>query len=60
MKRSDATKPRFEAVTPRIPVLDIEEALTLYRIQLDSSSDGRGAPQSRTPTCAVTPSVLIS
>ena len=34
MTRSDAAKPRFEAVTPRIPVQDIEESLTFYRNQL--------------------------
>jgi catechol 2,3-dioxygenase-like lactoylglutathione lyase family enzyme len=34
MTRSDATKPRFEAVTLRIPVQDIEAALTFYRNQL--------------------------
>lgn len=34
MTRSDAAKPRFEAVTPRIPVEDIEEALAFYRNQL--------------------------
>jgi hypothetical protein len=31
MTGSDGAKPRFEAVTPRIPVQDVEEALTFYR-----------------------------
>ena len=34
MTRSDAAKPRFEAVTPRIPVQDVEVALTFYHKQL--------------------------
>jgi catechol 2,3-dioxygenase-like lactoylglutathione lyase family enzyme len=29
-----AAKPRFEAVTPRVPVRSVEEALTFYRDQL--------------------------
>jgi uncharacterized glyoxalase superfamily protein PhnB len=34
MRHSEATRPRFEAVTPRMPVVDVEEALTFYRMQL--------------------------
>jgi catechol 2,3-dioxygenase-like lactoylglutathione lyase family enzyme len=34
MKSSDSTKPRLEAITPRMPVQDIEEALSFYRDRL--------------------------
>jgi catechol 2,3-dioxygenase-like lactoylglutathione lyase family enzyme len=30
MTRSAQTKPQFEAVTPRLPVRDVEKALTFY------------------------------
>ena len=30
MQRSNATKPRFEAITPRLPVSDIDRALAFY------------------------------
>ena len=34
MKNPGATKPRFEAVTPRLPVSDVHEALAFYRDRL--------------------------
>lgn len=34
MARSNIARPRFEAVTPRVPVEDVEEALKFYCNQL--------------------------
>ena len=34
MTGSGVRKPRFEAVTPRVPVQNVDEALTFYRDQL--------------------------
>ena len=34
MTGTDSTKPRLDAVTPRLPVQDIEEALSFYRDRL--------------------------
>jgi catechol 2,3-dioxygenase-like lactoylglutathione lyase family enzyme len=50
--RSDAAKPRFEAVTPRIPVQDVEEALTFYRNQLGFDLGWKwGAPVTHANVC---------
>jgi catechol 2,3-dioxygenase-like lactoylglutathione lyase family enzyme len=47
-----SSKPRFEAVTPRVPVGSVEEALTFYRDQLGFDLGWKwGAPITHANVC---------
>ena len=50
--RMYAAKPRFEAVTPRVPVRSVEEALKFYRDQLGFDLGWKwGAPVTHANVC---------
>ena len=52
MTGSDAGKSRFEAVTPRVPVDNVEEALTFYRDRLGFDLGWKwGAPVTHANVC---------
>jgi catechol 2,3-dioxygenase-like lactoylglutathione lyase family enzyme len=52
MQRPRATKPKFEAVTPRLPVSDMNEALTFYCEQLGFQIGWQwGNPVTHTNVC---------
>ena len=52
MTGADIAKPRFEAVTPRIPVQDVEKALNFYLEQLGFDLGWKwGAPVTHANVC---------
>jgi catechol 2,3-dioxygenase-like lactoylglutathione lyase family enzyme len=52
MTVSDPAKPRFEAVTPRIPVQDVDKALKFYLEQLGFALGWKwGAPVTHANVC---------
>jgi catechol 2,3-dioxygenase-like lactoylglutathione lyase family enzyme len=52
MKSSETTTPRFEAVSPRLPVADVEDALAFYRDKLGFQIGWKwGSPVSHANVC---------